>query len=171
MAASDPLAGSSAIGSASTVELGGKEPAQSRGPDPEPTGGLPPRDPSRGKVRLDPTPPSGEAGSGRDRRPANLLTLSGCVAHPFSYPVGDQLSLHLGDRGEDGEDQAPRCRRRVELGLGEAGKADPGMLQVPERREGVQRAPEGPVELPDQDLVDPPPAYVAEKTSPGRPVG
>jgi hypothetical protein len=104
MAASDPLAGSSAIGSASTVELGGKEPSEGRRPDPEPTGSLPPRDPSRGKVRLDPTPPSGEARPGRDRGSADRLTLPSGVAHPFSYPVGDQLALHLGDRGEDRED-------------------------------------------------------------------
>ncbi len=88
------------------------------------------------------------------RRAADAGALGGGVAHPLLDTVADEFALHLRHRGEDREDEASGRAGRVELGLGERGEPDPGMLEVLQRREGMQRRAEGTVELPHHDQVD-----------------
>ncbi len=138
MAASVGEAGSSGSCGSYRSRLGGQEPGEGGRPDPEPASRLTAGELARGKVGRDPWPAGDKARPGRDRRPADPRALAGSMAHPFPYPLGDELALHLCHRGQDREHEPPSRRRRVELGLGERREPDPRMLEVASGGEGIE---------------------------------
>ncbi len=162
MAASVAYTGGSAIGGPFYGGSARQKPGEGGCADPEPASSLTAGNTARRKVAAHAFPAGGKPRAGRYWRPADPGSPPGGVAHPFADPVGNELALHLGDRGKDREDQAPGSRRRVELGLSVCREPHPRVLESLQGAEGMKGRAERPVELPDQDEVDPPSLRILE---------